>query len=296
MATVSEIQIKDEPKYRIRWKVLVPLTLLHLGALAAPFFYSDTNLAVFLILWLVTGLFGITVGYHRLLAHRAFQTKSAVRAFHLACASISLQQGPISWVRIHRAHHKFADRIEDPHYQDNGFFFGHMGWSFLAHRQIGRSDLVKQLPNDLKNDRLAIFFERWHYPIFLASLLLFYAIGGLGLLLWAGCLRTVFVMHITWSVNSITHRFGTRTHETRDKSTNHPVIAFLAWGEGWHNNHHRFPNSARQGLHRLEYDPSWYWIKFLSLCGLAWDIRLPKRDGVNPGDTEWSALSTNVGP
>lgn len=266
--------------FRIRWKVFFPLLLLHMGALAAFWNFTWPAFIAFLVLWAVTGLLGITVGYHRLLAHRSFETHKLVRLFHLICSSISLQQGPISWVRIHRAHHRHSDTRADPHCQLYGFFFGHMGWSFLSHKEIGRSELARTIPNDLRNDKLILFFETYHYHFFIASLVALAWIGGWPLFLWAGCFRTVFVMHITWSVNSLTHRYGYRNYETIDWSTNYWPIGILAWGEGWHNNHHKFPYSARHGLRWWEVDLSWAWIRILKTLGLAWNIKLPDQKKV----------------
>lgn len=267
--------------FRIRWQVLIPLGVLHLGAVVALFNFQLDAFLTFLALWLLTGMLGITVGYHRMLSHQAFETYPWVRGLHLFFAALTMQQGPIAWARIHRAHHQFSDTIRDPHPQLFGIFFGHLGWSFLAHREIGRSDIVRRIPDDLINDPIVRFFETFWYPIFLASFLALYLVGGWPMLLWAGFFRTAFVLHITWSVNSLTHRWGYRNFETRDKSVNNWLVGILAWGEGWHNNHHQFPYSARHGIKWWEIDLSWLWIQLLKYFGLAWRVKTPRHNQHN---------------
>jgi len=268
----SGVTLKE---FRVRWRVLVPLTLLHLGAIAAFWHFTWGAFSLAVLLWATTGVFGITVGYHRLLTHQSFETYPVVKWFHLFCASLTLQQGPISWVRLHRAHHAYSDTPADPHPQTYGFFFGHCGWAFLSHATIGRSEDVRRIPRDLAGDPVIQFFENWHYPLFFASLVFFYLVGGLPYLLWAGCFRTAFTLHTTWSVNSLSHRIGYRNFATKDSSTNSRFVSLLTLGEGWHNNHHRYPSSAKQGMRLSEPDFSWAWIQFLRLIGLAWNVRVP---------------------
>lgn len=259
--------------YRIRWQVLLPLIALHAGALAAPFYFRWDALLWALVAWQATGL-GITVGYHRLLAHRSFETRAPVKWMLLLLAAFTLQQGPLSWVRIHRAHHAHADRDADPHSPLRGFWYGHIGWTFLAHRIAGRSPEVRRVPPDLARDPVVRFFEKAHYPIYFSSLLAIYLLWGWAYFLWVGCFRTVLCLHVTWSVNSFSHGCGYRSHETNDISTNNPWVAAVTAGEGWHNNHHRFPRSARHGLRPGEFDQSWWCIRLLGWLGLAWNIRV----------------------
>jgi sn-1 stearoyl-lipid 9-desaturase len=279
----AKAQVADESplyfrwrEFQIRWQVLIPLLLLHFGAFAAFFFITPEAVLAAAVLWFATGQWGITVGYHRYLAHRSFETTPFMRKFYLFWASLSLQQGPLSWVRIHRAHHHHSDTPADPHFQQLGFFYGHSGWSFLRHKTFGRSDEVKTTPKDLEKMKDVVFFERYHYQIFAVSLVAFYLIGGLPMLLWAGCFRTVAVLHFTWTVNSLTHRFGYRNFNSPDRSENNAFVSLLTWGEGWHNNHHAFPFSAKHGFTRSQIDPTWYWIKLTEKLGLSWNVRLPR--------------------
>ena len=273
--TVDRLAAKQDG-FRVRFQVLVPLLLFHILSPGAFFFFSWEAFFSFVLLWIVTGMLGVTVGYHRLLAHRSFKTFKLVGWFHALCASISFQQGPLSWVRLHRAHHAYSDSLRDPHPQSEGFFFGHAGWPFLAHRSIGRSELVKRAPRDLAEDPFMVFLERNHLVIGLVFLLVLYLAFGIDMLFWAGFFRIVFVMNATWLVNSVCHRWGYRSHRTKDESRNNALVALLTFGEGWHNNHHAFPSSARQGLRWWEVDLSYAYIRLLGALGLAWDIKLPR--------------------
>lgn len=283
-STGSESEYLSEPAphtgvrlrdFKIRWHVLIPLVVLHAGALAAFWFVDFYAIGVAVALWVITGMLGITVGYHRLLAHQALEMPRWLKRFHLFCGVLAFQLGPITWVRMHRAHHAYSDRLQDPHPQLFGFWYGHMGWTFLAHKEIGRGPRWKETPQDLLQDPFVSWLERNVLWFFLGSLVLLYALGGLPLLLWAGFFRWAWVSHITWCVNSVGHRFGYRNFETNDQSTNHWLVALLAFGEGWHNNHHRFPSSAKQGLKFWEFDLSWQWIRLLKFFGLAWDVKTP---------------------
>ena len=264
-------------EFRIRWPVLISIIAIHLLAIPVFWIYNLSSIFTFLFLWFATGCWGITVGYHRMISHRSFSAPAWIRAFHMFWASISLQQGPISWARQHRAHHKYSDTMADPHPQKFGFWFGHIGWTFLAHQYLGRSPERKEIPADLARDPVLIFFEKYHLHFFFASLIVLYWTGGLPMLIWGGAFRVVWVLHITWAINSVVHRWGYRNFETNDTSVNNIPMALLAWGEGWHNNHHRYPFSAREGILFWEIDFSWLWIRSLEKLGLINDVRVQSK-------------------
>ncbi len=271
---------KSSKIHKIRWPVLIFLLVFHLGALLAPLYYTKEALTLFIVLWVVTGMFGITVGYHRLLTHKSFETNDVISFILALCGCLAFQQGPLSWVRLHRAHHTFSDTEKDPHPQYLGFLFGHMLWPFVSIKGVGESQHRRTTPPDLASKGYFVLLEKYNLHIGILSLVLLYVWGGLPFLIWGGFLRIVVVMHITWSVNSIGHRFGYRRYETKDSSRNNWMVALLAFGEGWHNNHHRYPNSARMGLSPLEVDFSWYLIRTLSLFGLAWNIKVKSDPGI----------------
>jgi len=265
-----------EPQLRkIRFSVAIPLLLLHVGAIAALFYFNWTVFVIAVVTWQISGILGITVGYHRLLAHQSFKTYKWVARFHAFCGVLSFQQGPISWVRLHRAHHGHADKIGDPHPQQYGFLFGHLGWPIVDLKGVGESGLRITLPAHLKSDKVIFFLERHFLVLATLSLLTIYLFGGLAAFLWVGCFRIVWTLHVTLMVNSICHRFGYRNFPTDDNSRNNLLVALVTGGEGWHNNHHKFPASPKSGVKWWELDTSWWWILFLSKMGLAWDLRLP---------------------
>ena len=156
--SVSALPIVSLRDYRIRWKILLSFVFLHVGACLAPFYFSFSALLWAIGFWVITGMFGICVGYHRLIAHRSFEASAVVRAFHLLCGALAFQQGPMSWARIHRAHHANSDTASDPHPQHLGIFFGHIGWAFLSPPRTGRSELRRVRDPDLTSDKVILFF------------------------------------------------------------------------------------------------------------------------------------------
>jgi stearoyl-CoA desaturase (delta-9 desaturase) len=256
------------------------------GTLAAAALALAGTLPSFLTLTLTAALYvvtvlGVTVGYHRLFTHCAFDAPAPVRGA-LAIAGSMAAQGPLLfWVAQHRAHHQFSDREGDPHSPvRESLWHAHVGWMLdESPADLGRyaADLLRDRPSSWANQSYFIWlFAGLLVPgvvvgIFEGS----FAAGALGAL-WAGLVRIFLVHHATWAVNSICHRFGTRPHETRDGSTNHWLVALLSLGEGWHNNHHAFPTSARHGLGAWQVDPSWWTIRLLSCAGLATRVRTPQ--------------------
>lgn len=237
--------------------------------------------------WIATGL-GITIGYHRLVAHRGFQTYGWVRAFWTAMGAMALEGCPLQWSTVHRKHHKHSDHEIDPHTPHKkehgmwkGLLFAHLGWMFRQHTFV--EDVNKFSP-DLRKDPIVMFFHRTYSFWILMSLVIPIGIGYLiqpnlmgalyGLLL-GGAARIFWTHHITWSINSVCHVFGSRPYHSKDKSTNNFLFGVLALGEGWHNNHHAFPNSARHGLRWWQFDLSWIVIRTMSMLGLAWDVKTP---------------------
>lgn len=242
---------------------------------------------VFGLLYLLTG-FGVTVGFHRLLTHRAFQTTSAVRASLAILGSAAIEGPVISWVADHRKHHAFADREGDPHspHVDHGhgwrgglrgLLHAHVGWLFIhAHR--GRR--TRYAP-DLLADPVVSWVDRTFLVWAVGGLVAAFALGwlfggrlrdGLTGLLWGGAVRILVLHHVTYSINSLCHFFGRQRFRTGDESRNLAWLAPLSLGEAWHNNHHAFPTSAGHGLRRGEIDPSALCIRALERLGLAWNV------------------------
>jgi stearoyl-CoA desaturase (delta-9 desaturase) len=258
----------------VNWTTLVAVVLLHLGALAAPFYWSRGGLAAFLALTFVAGCFGIGMGYHRLLTHRGYRTPRAVEYFLTVCGTLALEGGPISWVATHRIHHAHADAPGDPHSPRDGRLWAHVGWILRGTAQMhDRATLQRYVP-DLLRDPFHVLINRYHFLPLVASGVALYALGGTGLVVWGVFLRVTVGLHATWLVNSATHLWGTRRFETTDDSRNSWWVAALTFGEGWHNNHHAHPSSARHGLAWYELDVNWWGIRALQLLGLAKSVKL----------------------
>ena len=246
-----------------------------------------TDLAILAGMYLVTAI-GITVGFHRLLTHRAFATSRPVRAVLAALGSMAVQGPVIAWVADHRKHHAFADEEGDPHspHLDDapgflgslrGLVHAHVGWLFDTQAKAGAKRYARDLLADPSLRAVSYAFPALvllglAIPFGLGLAITGTLTGGLTALLWGGLVRVFLVHHVTWSINSICHFFGRRRFRTDDHSTNVAWLALPSLGEAWHHNHHAFPTSAFHGLHRYEIDPSGLLIRGLERLGLAWDV------------------------
>jgi fatty-acid desaturase len=273
---VSTVLTEASAPQKINWTNSTVFALFHIGAVAALFFFSWKVLAITLVLyWMCTGL-GISMGYHRLHTHRSYQVPLALEYFFAVCGTLTLQGGPIFWVGTHRIHHQKSDQPGDPHSPHDGGWWAHMGWLLVGESKHKNTLLTSKYAPDLAKDRFYVWLNDYHWvPIVVLGLLL-YALGGLSFVLWGVCLRVVVGLHCTWLVNSATHMWGTRRFATRDDSRNNWLIALLTSGEGWHNNHHAHPTSARHGLAWYEFDLSWIQIQILQFLGLAKSVRVAK--------------------
>lgn len=227
-------------------------------------YWSDLILLV--TMYTIIGV-GVTVGYHRMLTHRSFKAHPVVKFILLVLASMSLQGAAIVWVATHTKHHAQADREGDPHSPIEGFFHSHLGWLFkdrMADPKIYCRHLLK--------DPIVVFVDRTFLLWAMLGFVIPFAIGGWTGLLWGGLVRVFLLHHSTWSVNSVCHTFGKREFETNDKSRNEWVVGLLAFGEGWHNNHHAFPRSAFHGLHWWQFDLSGYVIWTFERLGLIREV------------------------
>ena len=246
------------------------MAVFHIGALvAALFFFTWHRLMLFLLIWFITSSFGIGIGYHRLLTHKGFKTYKWLEYLLAGIAGLAQQGSAREWVSLHRQHHAHTEVPGlDPHTPREGKWWSHMDWILHPY-----PDLMINVPlvRDLTNQW--VYRQRYLHQaptIALGTLLLvFRGVPAVG---WGVALPVVVGLHQTWLVNSGTHLWGYRWFETNDDSRNNPWIALFAWGEGWHNNHHRFQKSARHGLAWYEIDVNWYIIKFLRAVGLVWEV------------------------
>jgi stearoyl-CoA desaturase (delta-9 desaturase) len=252
------------------------MVAFHVGAIAALFMFSWKALAFAAILWWITGSLGIGMGYHRLLTHRGYKTYKPVEYFLTVCSTLTLQGGPMFWVATHRMHHQNTDVEGDPHSPRDGGFWAHMGWIMTGRQLHNHSSALLPYIPDLRKDKFHVWISKWHWlPISVLGIVIF-AVGGIQYLMWGIFLRTVVGLHATWLVNSATHMWGSQRFLTGDTSKNSFWVAMLTFGEGWHNNHHAHPQSAKHGIAWYEFDMNWMGISALRMMGLAWDIKLPK--------------------
>jgi len=277
----------------IIWITTIFMAIFHIGAIAALFFFSWTNLIVAAILYVFAINFGIGMGYHRLLVHRGYRVPKAVEYFLAVCGTLALEGGPISWVATHRIHHQHSDLEGDPHTPQEGTWWAHMGWIISGRALNTETARLAHYAPDLARDRFLVWLSEYHWvPLtILGALLLLVGTlvggihAGIGLFLWGIFLRVTVGLHATWLVNSATHLHGSRRFDTKDESRNSWWVALLTGGEGWHNNHHAFPVSARHGLAWYEFDPNYYGIWLMQKLGIAKKVQTAKLEKPIPGKT-----------
>lgn len=255
----------------IDWLRVLPFVALHLACFAVIWVgWSWTAIAVAVALYALR-MFAITGFYHRYFSHKTFRTSRALQFVFAVLGASAVQRGPLWWASQHRHHHAHSDGPEDTHSpRQHGFLWAHSGWFMARENFATREKLVRDLA---KYPELR-FLDRYDalVPLLLAALL--YALGGAQLLVWGFCISTVLLAHATFTVNSLAHTLGSRRYATRDTSRNNWWLALLTFGEGWHNNHHHYPGSARQGFYWWEIDLTWYGLKLLESLGLIWDLRV----------------------
>jgi sn-1 stearoyl-lipid 9-desaturase len=256
------------------WGTIIYMASIHLVALFAlvPSNFSWNAIFVAFILYCITAGVGITLGFHRLVSHRSFEVPKLIEYFLIFCGTLACQGGPLDWIGLHRIHHQYSDTELDPHDSHKGFYWSHLGWMLC---QNPANEKISRYTKDISSDRFYQFCQVGMIPIQVVLGLILYQWGGWPFVIWAIFVRLVVVFHCTWFVNSATHRFGYKSHESNDESLNCWWVALLTFGEGWHNNHHAYQYSARHGLQWWEIDLTWMMIKLLSFLGLAKNIKLP---------------------
>jgi fatty-acid desaturase len=287
-----------------------------IAALAlVPWFFSWTGVALLAGGIFGFGVLGINLGYHRLITHRSFSCPLWLEHTFAIIGVGSLQFAPAFWTAVHRRHHHFSDQEADPHSPLAGFVWAHFGWLLVRPDDMKPALLTDRYARDVLRDPFYAWLEKsknW-IKIAFAFWIVLFAAGFLGrmlshasapaalqfgwsLLVWGGALRTVLVWHFTWSVNSVTHVWGYRNYATPDRSRNNPIVALIAGGEGWHNNHHADPGSARHGHRWWEIDLAWLTLRLLMLFGLVIEAALPSPDLAAALRSRAAALDPAIGP
>ena len=258
----------------INWKNVIIVTAFHLATIPVFVTFSWSNLAVLLIGNWIVGSLGVGLGWHRLLTHRSFMAPKWLEYVLSTLATMSMQDPPDKWIATHRMHHAFVDTDKDPHSARSGFWWPQIGWVLLGTSQDHDAATMQKYVPDLLKDKGHVLISRFFYvPIILSAILLF-AVGGWTMVVWGVAARVVVGWHTTWFVNSLSHLYGKRPHDTGDLSTNNWFVALLTFGEGWHNNHHAFPTSARHGTAWYQLDMNWIAIRIFERLGWAKNIRL----------------------
>jgi stearoyl-CoA desaturase (delta-9 desaturase) len=275
----------DEPvastAKRVDWPRILPFALLHVACLGVIWVgWSPVAVGVAVALYVVR-MFAITAFYHRYFSHRTFKTSRAMQFVFGVLGNSAVQRGPLWWAAHHREHHQHSDTDDDTHSPTrHGFFWSHVGWITAKHNFPTRRERVKDL---LKYPELC-FLDRFDIVVPIAMFVGLYGLGawlgaaypelgtsGLQLVVW-GMISTVVLFHATFTINSLAHVWGTRRFQTTDTSRNNWLLALITLGEGWHNNHHHFQGSVRQGFYWWEYDPSYYALRAMSWLGLVWQL------------------------
>lgn len=255
--------------------------------------FSWVDFGVLVGMYVLTAL-GITVGFHRYFTHRSFETSKPLQFILGILGSMAVQGPLLKWVAMHRRHHQFSDDKGDPHSPHHhgagvlgvlaGLWHAHVGWLFKPEPKD-----LERYAKDLHRSRLlravSALFPLWMVvglllPALIGGILTLSWMGAVLGLIWGGLVRIFLVHHVTWSVNSVCHIWGSRPYQIADQSRDNVVFGVLAMGEGWHNAHHAFPTSARHGLRWWKIDLSYYLIRFLALLGLAWNVKLPSREAL----------------
>ncbi len=288
-ANVEEIYQSFFPERLTRpnmdWVVLGWMIGMHVACLAAPFYFSWPAFGVFCLLHWMTGSLGITLSYHRFLSHKSLKLAWPAKFGGLLCGVLAGEGSPLTWAATHRLHHARSDQHGDPHSPLDGPWWSHMWWMLVYRTPAQRKALFERYAPDLMHDPMIVFFEKTFFLWQVVTGCVLYGLGewlgsgGLSMVLWGLCLRMVVMYHSTWFVNSATHIWGYRNYETRDQSRNLWWVAILSYGEGWHNNHHAHPRSARAGHRWWELDPTFWSIRALQLVGLAREVddHIPQR-------------------
>ena len=281
-ANTSNTEKEIRNSHTVNWLRIIPFITLHLACFAVVFVGWSPIALIIAFAFYAIRMIGITAFYHRYFAHKAFKTTRAAQFIFALIGASATQRGPLWWASHHRHHHYHSDTEKDIHSPDTGFLWSHMGWFLTDKYWRTRLDLIP----DFARYKELVFLDRFDITVPLICIFFLYLLGyllnlfapnlgtnGFQMLVWGYVISTVATLHATLCINSLAHRIGSRRFNTNDTSRNNFFLALITFGEGWHNNHHRFPTSARQGIKWWEIDISYYVIKSLEKLGLVWDVK-----------------------
>jgi len=252
-ASLNQHDTLSKTSSSLNWLRIIPFLILHLACFAVIWVGWSPVAVIVSIGFYMLRMVGITAFYHRYFAHKAFKAGRFTQFIFALIGSAATQRGPLWWASHHRHHHHYSDTDKDIHSPKKGFFWSHVGW-FLSDKNFKtRLDLIPD-------------FAKFKELVSLGT-------SGLQMLIWGYVISTVVLLHATLSINSFAHKIGSRRFKTSDTSRNNFILAIITFGEGWHNNHHQFPNSARQGIKWWEIDLSFYLIKIMEKIGLVWNVK-----------------------
>ena len=260
----------------INWPSTILIFSMHAGAIIALFNFTWPRFWVALLIAWIGGGLGIAIGHHRFLSHRSFEAPKYFEYFLSICGAIGLQGGSIAWVAKHRLHHAHTDTEGDPHSPRQGLWWSHWGWIMTGKSDTREVETLARYAPELVKDRFHLWMSKWFFLPQAILVAIFYTAGGWQLILWGICLPTAFTWNSAFLANSYAHTWGSRRFETRDDSRNSWWLGMISGGEGFHNNHHAHPASARHGLAWYEFDLNWYTIRGFELLGLVRKVRLAK--------------------
>ena len=265
------------------WLVSLPFYAVHVAAVVGVVLvgFSWKGVALALALYYLR-MFGVTGGYHRYFSHRTYRTSRAFQFVLAVLAQSSVQKGALWWAAHHRDHHKYSDTPKDPHsYRDYGFWYSHVGW--ILSTETEETDYSRI--SDLARYPELRWLNNWHVVPAVVLAVGLWLVGSWPALVWGFFVSTTLLWHGTFTINSLSHIWGKRRYTTTDDSKNNPVLAIVTMGEGWHNNHHYYPRSVRQGFHWWQIDMTYYVLRALAAVGLVWDLHVPTQKVID-GDVE----------
>lgn len=265
---------------KISWVTTIAFLVFHIGALVALFHFSWKAMFWTAVMYWISVGWGIGLGYHRLHTHRSYKAPKWLDYFLAVCGTMTLEGGPIFWVATHRVHHQLSDKEGDPHSPRDGAWWAHILWMLLGDPKHNDTALLSKYAPDLCRDKFYVWLSKYHWVPLAVFGTLVGVFAGIDMLLWTVFLRVTLGLHATWMVNSASHMWGPKRFNTRDDSRNNWFVALITMGEGWHNNHHAHPASARHGLAWYEFDPTWLQIRLLEKLGVVTNVRVAKIDTV----------------